>query len=470
LNINIQIFFCIIHPTNKLVGFLMSFIVKFIILDLDTPGGEVFSAQKISKLLQDVDTLHNIPVICFINDWAISAGAMLAYSSRFIFITNKASMGAAQPVIAAGNQLVPASEKMVSALRSEFSNIAAFYNRDSNLAKAMVDKDLLVVLRKNKILTLQQKTDFKKSDFIISDNGKLLTFDSKDLMKFKIADIKYFPKKSNLEHPIFEYDFFKKIPNKKIIKYSSWKISFFTLLTSSVVMSILSMGMMGGIYLEISSPGFGVFGSIAIFCLALILTANFAIYTINLLEIILFSLGAVLLLIELFVIPGFGLIGILGIICLASSFVAFIFPSISNIKFSFPFANSRGPGSSSLDSFGVNLSFYEFMDSFTFFLIALIITAVFCVLFSRMFLYKSKFFKKLILSNDQKDFHSHEYVKEDLKSILIEKQGVAHTPLSPCGKIMIEGNLYEASSIHGFIQKGDRVKVLKVNIPLRSEY
>jgi len=28
LNINIQIFFCIIHPTNKLVGFLMSFIVN----------------------------------------------------------------------------------------------------------------------------------------------------------------------------------------------------------------------------------------------------------------------------------------------------------------------------------------------------------------------------------------------------------------------------------------------------------
>ena len=56
----------------------------FIILELDTPGGEVFPAQKISDILKELDTNYGIPVVAYINNWAISAGAMLAYSCRYI--------------------------------------------------------------------------------------------------------------------------------------------------------------------------------------------------------------------------------------------------------------------------------------------------------------------------------------------------------------------------------------------------
>lgn len=72
----------------------------FIILVLNTPGGEVFAAQKISDALKEMDTQFNIPVVAFINNWAISAGAMLAYSCRFIAAVKDASMGAAEPVYA----------------------------------------------------------------------------------------------------------------------------------------------------------------------------------------------------------------------------------------------------------------------------------------------------------------------------------------------------------------------------------
>lgn len=72
----------------------------FIILELDTPGGEVFAAQKISDALKEIDTQFNIPVVAFINNWAISAGAMLAYSCRYITVVKDGSMGAAAPVFA----------------------------------------------------------------------------------------------------------------------------------------------------------------------------------------------------------------------------------------------------------------------------------------------------------------------------------------------------------------------------------
>ena len=70
----------------------------FLILELNTPGGEVFTAQKISDALKELDTQMDIPVVAYINTWAISAGAMIAYSCRYIAIVNDSSMGAAEPV------------------------------------------------------------------------------------------------------------------------------------------------------------------------------------------------------------------------------------------------------------------------------------------------------------------------------------------------------------------------------------
>ena len=48
--------------------------------------------------MQELDHLYEIPIVCFIDNWAISAGAMLAYSSRFIATTSQSSMGAAEPI------------------------------------------------------------------------------------------------------------------------------------------------------------------------------------------------------------------------------------------------------------------------------------------------------------------------------------------------------------------------------------
>ena len=100
----------------------------FVILELNTPGGEVFAAQNISDALKELDTQYQIPVVCFINNWAISAGAMLAYSCRYITVVKDASMGAAAPVIASETgEMKEASEKINSALRTDFANRAAFF-------------------------------------------------------------------------------------------------------------------------------------------------------------------------------------------------------------------------------------------------------------------------------------------------------------------------------------------------------
>ena len=47
--------------------------VPFIVLTYML-GGEVFASMKISELLQKIDAEDHIPVVAFIDNWAISAG------------------------------------------------------------------------------------------------------------------------------------------------------------------------------------------------------------------------------------------------------------------------------------------------------------------------------------------------------------------------------------------------------------
>ena len=123
----------------------------FLILELNTPGGEVYSAQLISDALKDLDTQYDIPVIAYVNNWAISAGAMIAYSCRFIAVAKDGSIGAAEPVIEdATGKMETASEKVNSALRADFANRAHFFGRNPYIAEAMVDKQMILSLERER--------------------------------------------------------------------------------------------------------------------------------------------------------------------------------------------------------------------------------------------------------------------------------------------------------------------------------
>ena len=73
-----------------------------------------------------MDILYDIPIVAYINNWAISAGAMLAYSCRYIAVVKDASMGAAEPIMQSGTTITVASEKVNSAMRSDFAARASF--------------------------------------------------------------------------------------------------------------------------------------------------------------------------------------------------------------------------------------------------------------------------------------------------------------------------------------------------------
>lgn len=402
--------------------------VDFVFLKLDTPGGEVFSAVKIAQMLIKIDKEEHIPVVAFIDNWALSAGALLAYSCRFIGITGTANMGAAEPVIAgADGNMETASEKIISALRSEIANLAKIYGRNPLIAEAMVDKDLILVQRKGEILQLKSDEEIKKNDKIISLQGKLLSLNADELINYHIADFE--------ASDLFQEPFFGSIPEKKFLTYDDWKIDFFSFLSHPAVSSLLLLGLILGIYLELSHPGFGVPGAFAVSCLALILLSSFAAEAIHWLELIILALGFLFLALEIFVIPGFGVVGIFGIVLTLWGLFALMLPSLEGIQWNL--------------WFDIILYHLAWLSGS---LLASIVLIACCM----RYLPRQKFFlNRFVLQNDQEG-----YVPYTPDAALIGKEALALSDLKPSGHIFIEGKEYQAISQSQYIFKGAKVIII----------
>lgn len=441
--------------------------VSFVVLDLNTPGGEVLAALKIVDLLQKLDVHHHIPVIAFVDNWAVSAGAMLAYSCRFIGAIPSSLMGAAEPVILGKEgQVVSASEKINSALRAEFANLASFYGRNPLLAEAMVDKDLILVIRNHKIIKLRDESEVINAgpspDVIISGRGKLVTLNAKQMVDLGVADFEV-PYKSLAPITdeewkegtwpasrllLFEEPTLKEIPHAVMIDYQDWRVAFFTILTHPVVATLLLIGLVIGLYIEINTPGFGFPGSIALGCLALILISSFASHAINWIEIIILCVGLILLALELFVIPGFGITGILGITLTIIGLFALMLPGIDRLNF-------LEPGTFKL--VGV-----AFIERLAWLCGGLVFAIIMIILMARFFSTRFFRFSKLILKGEQESKEGYISGIPRDKMPEVGELGETVSPHRPSGKVHIGDNLFDAVCLTGYLESNVAIEVVKI--------
>jgi membrane-bound ClpP family serine protease len=439
--------------------------VCFILLDLNTPGGEVFAAMKIADLLHQIDVQDKIPVVAFIDNWAISAGAMLAYASRFIGIVNTASMGAAEPItVGAEGKMETASEKVNSALRSEFINLAHYYHRNPLIAEAMVDKDLILVRRNGQIIRLEKeeeiRTDGKDPDQIISRKGKLLTLNAQELIDEGVADFMVVPERippvtstelsvgrwPASKNLLFHSPFFARIPNAQIVSFSDWKIGFFSFLSHPLISSLLMMGLILGIYMEMSHPGFGFPAILALICLGLILLSSFAVETASWLEVIFLATGLLLIGVEVLFLPGFGVAGVMGGILTLVSLFALMVPLSGPIQW-------EGDWSQLNDA---TVAFLERLGYFASALVASILVILFFARYLTPTLLKNS---RIVLEGDQ------EGSTAGMDLYLLPSagaEGTVHSTLRPGGKIMIGKQIFDAFSEGMTLEKGKAIVVKKI--------
>jgi membrane-bound serine protease (ClpP class) len=254
------------------------------VLDIDTPGGRVDAAEQIADALGDSE----IPVYAFVNRRALSAGALIALATDRIYMRPASSLGAATPITGDGEK---ASEKMVSAMRSEFRALAEAANLDPRIAEAMVDEDIAV-------------------DGVV-EAGKLLTLSTADAVRVGYAE------------EVADWDALMArigTPSAAVVESSpNWAERVVRFLTHPLVSPfLLSLGFLG-ILIEIKTPAFGLAGLAGMSSLGLFFGSHLIIGLAGWEAIILLAAGIALMLVEVLVLPGFGVAGVLGIIAMMGS-------------------------------------------------------------------------------------------------------------------------------------------------------
>jgi membrane-bound serine protease (ClpP class) len=159
----------------------------------------------------------------------------------------------------------------------------------------------------------QKEYDIKNKILIDSDK-ELLTLTASKAVEYGVA-------RAVVEDRAGVLDFLAKrdgvtFAGEPMVLEMLWSEEMVRWLNSPAVMGVLIMLALLGVYIEFSTPGFGLPGLVAIICFAIVIGSKYLIGMANWVEVAIFFIGVILLMIEIFVLPGFGVIGVLGIICI----------------------------------------------------------------------------------------------------------------------------------------------------------
>lgn len=256
-----------------------------IFLDINTPGGEIYSAGAIGELIRQ----SPIHVVAYIDNQAFSAGTYIALNANEIVMTPGSSMGAATPIDMAGNA---AEIKLISGWSNQMKAAAKLNDRNPDVARAMVEID----------------TDFPG----LKPKGTVLSLDAERAKEVGYADRLVSGKDELLKQYSISADTMQTIEPTIGENIARW-------VTSPVVMSMLLIIGLGGIVVELFAPGFGVAGTISIFAFGLYFFGHYVAGFANWLHIGLFLVGILLMILEIFL-PG-GIVGAIGFISIVSGLV-----------------------------------------------------------------------------------------------------------------------------------------------------
>ena len=388
-----------------------------ILIHLNTYGGLLDAADSMRTAI----LYSPIPVYVFIDNNAASAGALISIACKKIFMRKGASIGAATVVNQTGEAL---PDKYQSYMRSMIRATAEAHGhdtiingsdttykwiRDPKIAEAMVDERISIPN--------------------LIDSGKTLTFTTDEAVKWGYCD-GVAETADEVITQFLQYD------NYEMKSYEpSWMDNLKGFLMNPIFQSILIMIIIGGIYFELQTPGIG-FPSAAALIAAILyfaplyiegLAANW--------EILVFIIGLILVVLEIFVFPGFGIAGIAGTMLII---IGLALALIDNINFNFEYVGN-----------------FEISRA----LITVIVGITFG--FGSMIWLSSRIGTKGMFHRVALVADLETAVASPVLSNLIGVEGIAATVLRPSGKVIIDGEYYDGVSETGFIEKGSKVTVVR---------
>lgn len=259
-----------------------------LLVKLNTYGGALDAADSIRTALLRC----TLPTVAFVDVNAASAGALIALACDSVYMAPAASMGSATVVNGAGEPMPEKYQSYMSTIMRataehhgrKLQGDSMVWRRDPAIAASMVNPEISVSL------TASQAVECAYADGVAPDINAVLA----DL-QMAGAEVMYY--ESNLTDDIMGF------------------------LANAGVRAVLVMLILGGIYMEMHTPGLGFAAAVAAVATVLYFLPMFVGGAMPAWVLLCFILGVVLIALEIFVIPGFGVTGAAGIIAIVAALV-----------------------------------------------------------------------------------------------------------------------------------------------------
>ena len=381
-----------------------------VILHLNTYGGLVLHADSMRTLILNA----HIPVYAYIDNNAASAGALIALACDSIYMHSGARMGAATVVNETG-QAMP--DKYQSYMRATMRATAQAHGADTTINQ---HGDTIITWRRDPIIA-EAMVDERVVIPHLSDSGQILTFTANEAVDHNYCEgiVESLDDMITNRLHIEQYTLSQYTPSL----YD--KIAGF--LTNPALQALMVTLIVGGIFFELKTPGFGLPSAVAVIAAIFYFLPLFISGTAESWELLAFVAGIILLILEFFVIPGFGVAGISGAIIILG---ALILAAINNIVFDFTFVTS-----------------IDISRSILTVLAGLIIAVPLLIFLSHRIGAKGMLYRFALHAGEK---NSEGYIGVNTSvTTLVGSQGIAMTRMAPSGKVKVDGKIYDAVSLYG---------------------
>ncbi len=412
--------------------------VGTIVIDMDTPGGELRVTEEIISWIRSINT-EGIKIYSYVNSRAQSAGAIICLATDAIYMAPGSRIGSAAPILMApggGIQEMPddIKEKILSDTRALVRGLAQEKGYLPELGAAMVDNSIEV----------------KIGEQIVCEEGELLNLTAEEaveiipprlkplLAQAITRDINELVEQEGIKNP--QFTTFREHGTEKLAR-----------LITMIAPFLMTLGFLG-IYMEMKTPGFGLPGILGACCIALFLFGHYIAGLAGKEDILLVMIGFVLIVVEIFLLPGFGVCGLLGILAVIGGIIMAMIPHIPqvpelpNVTFQPVFLEAY------LNKALLNM------------VISIFITGVGIFILAR-YLPNMPFYGQLVLQTVESTADGYVGVNMEENSKLVGKTGNTLTDLRPSGTAIIDDKRIDVVSHGDYIEKDEEVTVIEVNGP-----
>jgi membrane-bound serine protease (ClpP class) len=386
----------------------------------------------------------NVKTIAYVTDKAISAGALIALACQSIYMKPHTTIGDCAPIIydSSGPQML--GEKFQSPLRAKFRALAKKNGYPPLLAEAMVSSEKAVyeiTYHSNDVqymdqhsyndLTDKEIKKIKQKRTLVPEK-ELLTMDDTEAHQMGFSKITA----AHMNDILADLS----LADQSVINIDeSWSEQMVRWIYS--VSSILLLIGMAAMYMELKSPGFGVFGIVGLIFLGIVFFAQYFVGLSDHLELILIAMAIILMGFEIFVFPGFGFSGLSAIGCIALalifSFQDFVIPS---------------PGMPWEGQLMMNNSINVLGSAVLAWILSI-------VLFRFLLPKTSHLVSGPYLDTSLADAH---VIDQSTMRLDIGETGIARTVLRPSGKMAIGKDIFDVVTQGEFIQQGSEIRVVNI--------